>query len=394
MKVSFLDLKAHHAHLIDKLEGVEPVRSKAIEAVARPADYSFAEPRTSDKSLQMRILDPIQDPGWDHLVALHCDAGCFHTSAWAKVLHQTYNHRPFYLQFSRGRRLALLIPLMEVRSPFTGRRGVCLPFSDECEPLIFDPEATALIPDQLVRFARERGWRHLEIRGGKSLQLAARPAAKFYGHRLDLSSSAEELITRFDGAVRRAIRKAERSDVDAVVLHSQQAVRDFYRLHVQTRRRHGLPPQTASFFHNIYEYIIKPGLGFTVLAQRRSCPIAAAIFFRFGKNAFYKYGASDKRFQEFRANTLVMWRGIQFLARNGAEKLCFGRTDWENEGLRRFKLSWNTQEETINYFRVDPLGGQCLTPARRGSGLHNAIFGRLPLLVNRLAGSIIYPHLD
>ena len=31
---------------------------------------------------------------------------------------------------------------MEVRSPFTGRRGVCLPFSDACEPLIFDPEGS------------------------------------------------------------------------------------------------------------------------------------------------------------------------------------------------------------------------------------------------------------
>ena len=87
----------------------------------------------------MRICDPVRNPGWDHLVALHRDAGCFHTSAWAKVLQQTYNHHPFYLRFSRGRRLTALVPLMEVRSPFTGRRGVCLPFSDACEPLIFEP---------------------------------------------------------------------------------------------------------------------------------------------------------------------------------------------------------------------------------------------------------------
>ena len=111
-----------------------------------------------------------------------------------------------------------------------------------------------------------------------------------------------------------------------------------------------------SFFLNIYEHIINRGLGFIVLAQHGPRPIAAAIFFRFGRNALYKYGASDKRFQALRANNLVMWEGIQFLARNGAEKLHFGRTEQENEGLRRFKLSWNTQEETIDYFRVDPSG--------------------------------------
>ena len=127
---------------------------EAVEATPLSGDDSFEESKTGEKSLQMRILDPVNDPGWDHVVALHRDAGCFHTSAWAKVLHQTYKHQPFYLQFSRGRRLAALIPLMEVRSPFTGRRGVCLPFSDACEPLIFDPQALGLVRDRLVRISR------------------------------------------------------------------------------------------------------------------------------------------------------------------------------------------------------------------------------------------------
>ena len=204
-----------------------------------------------------------------------------------------------------------------------------------------------------------------------------------------------DLADCFDSSVRRAIRKAERSNVSVAVGRNRQVIDDFYRLHAQTRRRHGVPPQPASFFLNIYEHIIKPGLGFTVLAQRESCPIAAAIFFRFGKNALYKYGASDEGFQQFRANNLVMWRGIQFLVRNGAEKLHFGRTARENDGLRRFKLSWHTEEETIDYFRVDPSDRKCLVAAApHDSGFHKRIFGRLPLILNRLAGSIIYPHLD
>src|SRR5438045_4004475 len=201
----------------------------------------------------MRIINPVHDPGWDLVIALHRDASCFHTSAWAKVLHHTYNHQPFYLQFSRGRRLAALIPLMEVRSPLTGRRGVCLPFSDVCEPLIFDPEAAHLVRDRVVRFAQERRWKHLEIRGKKSFQSASSSAAKFYGHTLDLRCGVEDMASSFDSQVRRAIRKAERSNVSAVIAHNRQAIDDFYRLHVQTRRRHGLPPQPASFFKTVYD---------------------------------------------------------------------------------------------------------------------------------------------
>lgn len=356
---------------------------------------SLVESKTSDEPVQMWIINPVQNPGWDLVVALHPDATCFHTSAWAKVLHKTYGHQPFYLQFSRGRSLAALVPLMEVHSAFTGRRGVCLPFSDLCEPLIFDSEVTDLVKDRIVDFARERCWKHLEIRGGKSFQSQSRLTAppKFYGHTLVLRRS-EEMADRFDSQVRRAIRKAERSNLTAQVDRTRGAMDDFYRLHVQTRRRHGLPPQPASFFLNIHEYIIKPGLGFVVLARRGSRPIAAAVFFRFGKNAVYKYGASDKKFQEFRPNNLVMWQGIRLLAREGAEKLHFGRTDFENSGLRRFKLSWDTHEESIDYFRVDPSGRQCSDPVRREGGLHKRVFGRLPLVFNRLAGSILYPHLD
>src|SRR5262249_41361057 len=382
------------ARLADILNVLQPATSETKEAAPLSGDYSFSEAKASGRSLQIRVVDPLREPAWDHLVALHRDACCFHTSAWAKVLHQTYNHKPFYLQFSRGRRLAALIPLMEVRSPFTGRRGVCLPFSDACEPLIFDSEATAFVTDQLVRFARERRWIYLETRGGKSLPLAASPIAKFYGHTLDLCSGAEELIARFASPVRRAIRKAERSGVNALIVRNRQAMSDFYRLHVQTRRRHGIPPQPASFFLNIYEHIVKPGLGFIVLGRYGYRVVAAAIFFRFGKNALYKYGASDNRFQEFRANNLVMWQGIQVLAHAGAEQLHFGRTDLENDGLRRFKLSWGAEEKTIDYFRVYPLGRECVPSVRSGSGFHKKIFGRLPLALNRLAGCVIYPHLD
>ncbi|MGB9473787.1 MAG: GNAT family N-acetyltransferase [Candidatus Udaeobacter sp.] len=375
------------------MKTLQAIRSQSVEAVPFSGDNSLVGPKTSEESLQMWIINPIHNPGWDLVVALHRDAGCFHTRAWAKVLHQTYNHQPFYLQFSRGRRLAALVPLMEVRSAFTGRRGVCLPFSDSCEPLIFDPEVAHVVKDRVMRFAVERRWKHLEIRGGKSFQSESAPVAKFYGHTLDLRLRAEELADRFSSPVRRAIRKAQRNDVGALVVRNRQGIDDFYRLHAQTRRRHGLPPQPVSFFLNIYEHIIKPGLGFVVLAHRGSRPIAGAIFFRFGKNGVYKYGASDKRFQEFRANNLVMWQGIQFLAQTGVEKLHFGRTESENDGLRRFKLAWDTKEETIDYFRVDP-SGQCLPQPRRDSAFHKHIFGRMPLVFNRLAGSILYPHLD
>jgi hypothetical protein len=123
--------------------------------------------------------------------------------------------------------------------------------------------------------------------------------------------------------------------------------------------------------------------------------VAGAVFFHKGSKAVYKFGASDERFQHLRPTNLIFWEAISHLARQGIESLHFGRTSLENEGLRRFKLSWGTTEETINYYRFGSADKNWISaPPDQTSGFHNAVFARLPLAANRLIGAMIYPHLD
>lgn len=342
----------------------------------------------------MRFVDPLLDPEWDRLVFSHPDANFFHSAAWAKVLSKSYDHRPFYVCLSRGEEPLALVPVMEVKSSFTGRRGVCLPFSDFCGPLLFNKCAPSLVTAKLSGLALECGWKHFEIRDGNSLGLAVGPAVEYFGHSLDLRPSAEGLFAGFSSSVRRAIRKAEQSDSTVEVSRSRESVLEFYRLHVQTRRRHGLPPQPISFFRHIFDEVIQKGSGFVVRASRESRSVAAAIFFQFGRAAIYKFGASEAASQAARCNNLVMWEGIRFLARNGCESLHFGRTSLANSGLRRFKLGWGTTEKVIRYFQWDTVAREWVGLRDRSKGLHNAFFAKMPLALNRLAGALLYPHLD
>jgi CelD/BcsL family acetyltransferase involved in cellulose biosynthesis len=345
-------------------------------------------------NVEVAILDPLCDPDWDRLVLSHPDCGFFHSAAWAKVLARTYRHKPLYLSFFQQGRPAALVPMMEVRSPFTGRRGVCLPFSDFCEPLIFDEGVAQKVLDKIEGLARERTWRRFEIRGGRGILPAASAARQFYGHRLALSESGEELLARFASPVRRAIRKAQKSGLAVQVATTREAIVEFYRLHVRTRRRHGIPPQPFSFFRNIYREAIEKGQGFVVLVGSGTKSLAAAVFLQFGRTGLYKFGASDESYQEFRGNNLVMWEAIRFLIRRGCQVLHFGRTAIENEGLRRFKMGWGTEEELIEYFEFDVEAETWKNAGCDGSGFYNKIFRRLPLVLNRFAGSVLYPHLD
>lgn len=347
-------------------------------------------------SAEVKTVDPLTNSSeWDKLVLAHPEGTIFHSSAWAKVLNKTYGHRPFYLHLSSAAGLAGLIPLMEIRSVITGRRGVCLPFSDSCAPLGFDVHGSNMAQEQTLRIARERRWKYFELRGGDELMPArSHPAATFYGHWLSLTPQEEDLWSRVSASVRRGIRKAVKSGLKMEIAADRESILEFFKLHGKTRRRHGLPPQPLSFFSSIYEEVIKAGYGFVVLARKESRVISAAVFFKFGSNALYKFGASDEAFQEFRGNNLTMWEGIKSLTQLGCDRLHLGRTSVDNEGLRHFKMGWGTTEEKLNYFVYDLADQNWRKEGRPGNVFHQRIFGNMPLSLNRLAGALVYPHLD
>ena len=340
-------------------------------------------------------IDPLTDLEWDRLVATHPNSTFFHSSAWARVLHGTYGHQPFYHRFYRGDQLVAILPTMEVRSAFSGRRGTCLPFTDACEPLYFGKEDPApAIMDHLREIACSRKWKHFEVRGKGANLPGSIPSVRFYNHILGLRDNPDDLYRQLADPVRRAIKKAEQHGLSAETATDLAAVSAFYRLHIQTRKRHGLPPQPFSFFRNIYEHVIKARLGFVVLTRRGSCVIAAAVFLHAGRKAIYKFGASDVSQQEFRGNNLTMWTAIKTLSERGFETLDLGRTSLANHGLRRFKQAWGTAEQVVEYSKYDAATQSWVTSQDKVAGFHNKVFRAMPTRLNRLAGALLYPHLD
>jgi lipid II:glycine glycyltransferase (peptidoglycan interpeptide bridge formation enzyme) len=339
-------------------------------------------------------VDPLAGDDWDAQVTTHKDQSVFHSSAWARVLAESYGHQPFYLRFSVADHEVALVPLMEVSSPLTGCRGVSLPFSDFAGPLWIDPSQQTAIYRALIGLGRGRNWNHLEIRNDTHPPGNASPHRVYQSHQLDLQPGIEAIEAGFSPALRRAIRKAERSGAEVTVERSAGAMQCFYRLHCLTRRRHGLPPQPFRFFENILRSLIETGGGEILLARFRGNPVAAAIFLFSGHQAVYKFGASDTTHWHLRPNQLVMWTAIRRLVASGCRLLHFGRTSENDEGLARFKLSWGCRAEPLRYFRHNFHSKSWLPAGRSVAEGHPWVFGHLPLALNRFAGRMIYPHLD
>jgi hypothetical protein len=339
-----------------------------------------------------RPVNPVGDPDWDRRVLSHPDYSFFHGTAWARVLQDTYGFTPLYLANGSAGQFQSLLPLMEVRSWLTGRRGVGLPFTDDSRPLCGGGGSFGKLFFGAVDLGKERGWRAVECRGGRQWLDDAPASLAFYGHQVELDADEDHLFARLESSVRRAIRKAENSGVTVAVSRGAPAMETFYRLQCQTRKKHGLPPQPLVFFQNIQRHILAGNLGIIVTASHQERPIAASVYFQLGERAIYKFGASDEKFQQLRAANLVMWEAIKWHARHGARTLHLGRTSLWNDGLRRFKLGWGAREERIEYVKYDLGAGRFVCDRDESTGWHTRIFQRMPIRLSRWLGAALYRH--
>lgn len=339
------------------------------------------------------IINPLTLSYWDNMVLETDNYSFFHTSHWARVLSESYGYQPLYFVKIVDGKLNMLFPFMEINSFLTGKRGVSLPFTDYCEPII--PQKTNFQDAMyyLIEYAKKTGWKYMEIRGNGSLFNGTPPSSFYYGHTLDLKQGIEKLFRNLRDSTRRNIRKAEREGVSVSFVNSVDGVNAFYRLNCMTRKQHGLPPQPFRFFRNIYEHIIATNLGFVAIAESGGHTIAGAVYFHFGEKAFYKYGASDKGYQHLRPNNLVMWEAIKHYAQKGYKTLCFGRTEPENSGLRQFKTGWNTKEHVIPYYKYNLSTESFVKISSKEKGFHNIIFSHMPLPFLKMSGALLYKHM-
>ena len=341
--------------------------------------------------MSIQIINPLEYPHWDDMLHTCGRATFFHTSAWARVLIESYRYEPLYFTIFENGKLGGLIPVMEIKSILTGKRGISLPFTDMCDPVAGTAETFNRLIKDLAAYGRQAGWRHFEIRGGNIFFPNDPFFAEHFVHSLELASDEAEVRKNFKSNTRRNIRKAVNEGVTVTLERSRGAVAEFYKLHCGTRRHHGLPPQPWSFFVKIHEHVISAGMGFVALARYRGRCIAGAVYMLYRDGAIYKYGASNRDSQRLRANNLVMWEAIRWLIGNGFRSLHFGRTELTSDGLLQFKRGWGVAEGRLNYYKYDFKRNR-FAARKAGTKTSYDVFRILPMPILRLTGSLLYRH--
>lgn len=340
--------------------------------------------------MNIEIIDPIAFKDWDSSIIQAFKPSFFHSSAWLKVLEETYRYKSLAFVYVQNGDWKAAIPVFEVDSWITGKRGVCLPFSDACAVLSCgDQQAVLELIAEVIKYGMKRGWDYFEVRG-ETLDLVARPKRQYLVHTLHLAQDESQVFSGFANSVKRNVRKCGRCGVQIKKEISEDALRAFYYLHTKNRKRHGLPVQPYRFFQSIARNVFNQNYGHILQATYNGRVIASHLYCCFAGTVIYKFGAADPRYLNVRPNNGLVWEAIRWAVREGYKELSFGRTASEDQGLARFKEGWGACRETVNYFRygLRRANAQSSWDSTRGF----SIVQKMPDFIVRLIGELLYKH--
>ena len=306
--------------------------------------------------MEIMRIDPRDSPVWQKLVD-RTASSVFHSPAWMQVLSDTYGWEPFaYVVVNSSGDPCAGLPCCKIADVF-GERIVSMPFSDYCDPLVSDARCwhvlvEALLPEHCPITVRC-------LHNDLPLQDSRfKPTKQTKWHGLDLRPDLPALWEAMHDSKHRAIRKSQREGVQVRVAESEQELRTFFEMHLKVRKyKLNLLAQPFLFFQNIWRRFVEPGRGFLLLAYFQDRIVAGDYFLEWKDTLYYKFNASLVEDLSHRPNDLLMWEGIQRAKARGLKFLDLGLSDWDQEGLVRYKRMFGTEEKAISFLRYTPNGG-------------------------------------
>lgn len=305
---------------------------------------------------------------------------------WLLLISSQYKLPVKILGYYENEQLVSAIPFVEKKSFFNRKKLISLPFTDY---ISFQKNLPENFIKQLKEYSLNK-YTSVEIRN--QVQFTDNSNSTFYRHYLNLESGYENLKTGFKKNNKRNIKKADKNNLTIKISKELKSIEEFYKLNILTRKKHGLPPQPKSFFHNITKYLFENNLGFVATVYMKEKAISSSIFFTFKNSILYKYGASDYKYIHLRPNNLLFDSILKYACENNFAFFDFGICSKENTGLRRFKNGWGASEENISYVLINKNGVSSYNK-RNYNVIFYKIFKILPSKLNVFLGEFLYKYM-
>ena len=162
-------------------------------------------------------------------------------------------------------------------------------------------------------------------------------------HVIDLSGGYEQAARRYTDSNRRNIRQARDNGVRVAAVSQHGAVRDFYRLHVRTVRRHGARPLPRAFFDSVFARLVPSDAATFYLASHEGRVVAGNLVLRHKDRSYDWMWVYDDRVASLRATNLMLDHAIRDEVARGSRGLNLGASPNDRLGSVRFKQSFGAE---------------------------------------------------
>lgn len=301
-------------------------------------------------------LDPPDPAAWTALVQDAEGASVFHTAAWAGLWTDEWrNARWEAIAFldSGGGYLGAIGAIVRRRGFL--RSIDAMPFGTYGGPIVRrgHPDAPKIRRALLEAFAAWIGARFVLRSGLAWFEGIAEelpedlPFVESFTHVLPLGRPFEAVAEQFSPSTRRLVRQSEESGLAIRAASTEEDVRAYYAMVVETVRRRGGTPKPYSLYHRILSDLVPSGLARYHLVAHGGEAVAGSLHLFHEGAATNWLPVSRVSSWHLRPNNFLIANVLSSLCDAGYLEYNFGASPHDAHGLIRFKEGWGASRRVV-----------------------------------------------
>jgi hypothetical protein len=353
---------------------------------------------------------------WEKYCEGHEHSTIYHTPEWLNVLEKETGQKILKLIcVDEGGNILGLLPLQYTKGFPLGLGGIpgmkrlsSLPRTPVGGPLTSNNEAANLLIQRSIDIVSQGPDYLLQIKTFDSeLNDNLESLNRYFWREIYIKEIPDYPVeirygkSKNHAKIKWAVQKAEQNNVTHRIAQSEDDLKNWYPLYLDTLRSHATPARSYNFFKHLWEILRPRGLMQLQLAEmeekEKSVVIAGSVLFFYNKIVTHAFSGSSRvrKHIELRPNDLLHWYAILNAQKEGYNYYDFGEVSSGNYGLAAYKKKWDTNKINMyHYYYPKPaqMQEEDLDPGTVG-GIKEKIWKILPLHFTARLGEQVYKKL-
>lgn len=306
---------------------------------------------------------------WEDYVLQHSESHIYNHPLWFQALEHEFERKGCILvckdDIDNIKGVLPLLPTLglplKLDDLVTTRRYSSLPRTPIGGLLTNDYKAKTMLLNEAMNKVDERDNTTLQLKSyssdindevGKIKQIPWRTS-----YFVELPDDPEKL--RFGNKkshhkVKWGVKKAKSLGIEVRESNSEDDMRIWYKLYLETMRWHFVAVRPYRFFEFLWKNLYPKGLMTVLLAEDnvngKKRLLSGSIFLHFNKTFFYSFNGRSQIGLASHANDLIQWEAIQLASKLGYKNYDMGEVSDKDSSLVQFKTKWGCSTQNIYHY--------------------------------------------